>query len=146
MAKRKIWLGPIDNGVNGPLIVEGTAATAFLPGTLLTQSGTTLAVSSAANTVSVLPLFAAEISETEEGTISTAATVGDTAEAIQGRSGEFLNVRVATGQTVVKGSPMVSNGSGLLVVGTGAQTQHTIAFADEVVTTTATTLVRVRIA
>ena len=67
------------------------------------------------------------------------------------RSGEFLNVLVATGQTLIKGSPLSRNGAGLLKLAVtpatvGATSEEIAAFSDEAVTTSATTLVRVRVA
>lgn len=62
-------------------------------------------------------------------------------------SGALVNVRVATGQTVVRGSPLVSNGDGQLrVLNSGAATAEVpIMYAEEAITTTAdNTLVRAR--
>ena len=146
MAKRKIYLGPLDGGAEGRVLkVEGTAADAFLPGTLVERTGTTLATSNNAATVfNSECLIAREVPESEGGTIETAVTVGDTAEAIVLRSGEFANVRVATGQTVVLGSPLASNGAGLLRIAAVDGSEQILFYANEVITTTDTTLVEVR--
>jgi len=144
MAKNKIHLGNIDGPYREPLLVEGPAADAFVPGTLLERSGNNLATSNNAATVDSERLIAIEIPESEGGVITTAYTVGETAEAMVLRSGEFANVRVASSQTVVKGSPIISNGDGTFAVGTTALTNDILAYADEAVTTTAVTLVRVR--
>ena len=54
MAKRKIYLGPINSGLNGPLIVEGLAVDAFTPGELLVQSASGLATSALAAPSAIL--------------------------------------------------------------------------------------------
>lgn len=152
MAKRKIYLGPIDNGVNGPLIVEGLAVDAFTPGELLKQTASGLATSDiVATTFSSECLVASEISESEDGLITTAYTVGDTAEAISVRSGEFVNVVVAAGQNITtKGTPLSSNGDGTLKIAVvpatvGATSEQVLFYSDEIVNTGgATALVTVR--
>jgi len=145
MAKRKIWLGPVDNGVNGPLYVEG----AFTPGTLLKQTASGLATSDLtdANPTQTL-LLAKEIAESEGGDISTAATVGDTAIAVAVRSGEFANAKVAASQNITaKGVALASNGAGALKIAATDLTDHVIAYSDEIVNTGgAVALVRVRAA
>ena len=128
MAKRKIWLGPLNNGVNGPLMVEGLAIDAFTPGELLVQSASGLATASAAATV-----FG--------GTIATAYTVGDTATGIVVRSGEFVNVAVAASQNITKkGTPLSSNGNGTLKIAVtpatvGATSEQVLFYSDEIINT-----------
>ena len=142
MAKRKIWLGPLDNGVNGPLMVEGLAIDAFTPGELLVQSASGLATASAAATVfGAECIIAKEISEGEGGTIATAYTVGDTATGIVVRSGEFVNVAVAASQNITKkGTPLSSNGNGTLKIAVtpatvGATSEQVLFYSDEIINT-----------
>jgi hypothetical protein len=152
MAKRKIYLGAINSGLNGPLIAEGLAVDAFTPGELLVQTASGLATASAAATVfGAQCLIAKEISESEGGTIATAYTIGDTAEAIVARSGEFLNVAVAAGNNITsKGTPLSSNGDGTLKIAAtpatvGATSEQVLFFADEIINTgAAVALVQVR--
>jgi hypothetical protein len=152
MAKRKIYLGPVDSGVNGPLIVEGLAVDAFTPGELLEQTSAGLATSNNAATVfNSECLIAAEIPESEGGTISTPYTVGDTAKAIAVRSGEFVNVVVAAAQNITsKGVALSSNGDGTLKIAVvpatvGATSEQILFYSDEIVNTGgATALVTVR--
>ena len=145
--KRKIWLGPLDNGVNGPLLVEGLAVDAFTPGELLEQTSAGLATSNNAATVfNSECLVASEISEAEGGDITTAVTIGDTAEAIAVRSGEFVNVMVAASQNITtKGTGLASNGSGLLAIAATDGTEQILFYSDEIVNTGgAAALVQVR--
>ena len=137
MAKRKIYLGPVDSGVNGPLIVEGLAVDAFTPGELLEQTSAGLATSNNAATVfNSECLVASEISESEGGTISTAYTIGDTAEAIAVRSGEFVNVVVAASQNITsKGVALSSNGLGRLKIALTDGTEQVLFYSDEIVNT-----------
>ena len=71
--------------------------------------------------------------------------------AIAPRSGEFVNALVATGQTLIKGSPLARNGAGLLKLAVtpatvGATSEEIVGYADETITTVATILVCVRVA
>ena len=137
MAKRKIYLGPIDSGLNGPLIVEGLAVDAFTAGELLVQTASGLATSSIAATVfNSECLVASEISESEGGTIATAHIIGDTAEAIAVRSGEFVNVAVAASQNITsKGTALSSNGNGTLKIALTNGTEQVLFYSDEIVNT-----------
>jgi hypothetical protein len=147
MAKRKIYLGPINSGLNGALMVEGLAVDAFTPGELLVQTSSGLATSTLAATVFTSEcLLAKEIPESEEGIITTPYTVGDTATAIAVRSGEFANAVVAASQNITsKGVGLVSNGAGKLVIGAVDGTEQILFYSDEIVNTgAAATLVTVR--
>ena len=143
MAKRKIWLGPLDNGVNGPLLGSpGLVVDAFTAGELLVRTATGYATASAAATVfGAELLIAPEISESEGGLITTAYTVGDTVEPIVVRSGEFVNVAVAAGQNITsKGTPLSSNGDGTLKIAVtpatvGATSEQVLAHSDEIINT-----------
>ena len=153
MAKRKIWLGPLDNGVNGPLLGSpGLVVDAFTAGELLVNTAAGYATASAAATVFGQEcLIAQEISEGEGGTISTAYTVGDTVEPLIVRSGEFANVSVAAGNNITyKGTPLSSNANGTFKIavtpGTvGATSEQVMFYADEIINTgAAVALVQVR--
>ena len=137
MAKRKIYLGPVDSGVNGPLIVEGLAVDAFTAGELLEQTASGLATSNNAATVfNSECLVASEIPESEGGSITTAYTIGDTAEAIAVRSGEFVNVVVAAAQNITsKGVALSSNGDGKLKIALTNGTEQVLFYSDEIVNT-----------
>jgi len=77
-----------------------------------------------------------------DGGLTTDYQAGDTAQAYIPESGDMYQMLVATGQTVEQDSPLESDGAGLLTV--AADPATAVAFADEAVTTTATTPVRVR--
>ena len=83
--------------------------------------------------------------------VDDAWTINENMVAIQGRSGDFMNVLVATAMTLVAGDPLCSNAAGLLIkatvlTSTAVGAQAVLAYANETITTTATQLVSVRIA
>ena len=145
VGKRTIYVGAGANNTQ-PLNIEGIAVAATAAGSLMTQSASGLSKSGDAATVfGVLPVFA-DKDQLRSKSIDDAWTINENMIAIQGRSGDMLNVLVATGQTLVHGDPLVSNGAGLLTKGTGAGTQYVVCVADEAITTSGTELVRVKIA
>ncbi len=143
MAKRKIYLGPIDNGSNGALLGSpGLVVDAFTAGELLVRTATGYATASAAATVfGAECLIAQEISESEGGLITTPYTVGDTVEPLIVRSGEFVNASVAASQNITrKGTPLSSNGDGTLKIAVtpatvGATSEQVLFYSDEIVNT-----------
>ena len=97
------------------------------------------------------PLLIADKDQLRSKSVDDVWVTGENMVAILPRSGEILNALVATGQTLIVGSPLARNGSGLLKLATtpstvGATSEEIACFADEVITTTSTTLVRVRAA
>ncbi len=144
VGKRTIYVGPAGNQNSKPLNLEGIAIAAIAPGTFLTKSAAGLNASAAAATVfGNLPLFA-DKDQQRSRSVDDNWTINENMVSIQARSGEFLNVLVATGQTLIVGDPLVSNGAGLLIKGSSAGTQHVIAWSDEAIVTAATVLVRAR--
>jgi hypothetical protein len=143
MAKRKIYLGPINSGLNGPLLGSpGLVIDAFTAGELLVRTATGYATASAAATVfGAECLIAQEISESEGGLITTPYTVGDSVEPLIVRSGEFVNASVAASQNITrKGTPLSSNGDGTLKIavtpGTvGATSEQVLFYSEEIVNT-----------
>jgi hypothetical protein len=143
MAKRKIYLGPINSGLNGPLLGSpGLVIDAFTAGELLVRTATGYATASAAATVfGAECLIAQEISESEGGLITTAYTIGDSVEPLIVRSGEFVNASVAASQNITrKGTPLSSNGDGTLKIavtpGTvGATSEQVLFYSEEIVNT-----------
>ncbi len=143
--KRTIYVGAGANNAQ-PLNVEGVAVASTAPGTYMEQSSSGLTASNDASTVfNKLRLFA-DKDQLRSKSTDDAWAINENMVAIQGRSGDILNVLVATGQTLAIGDPLISNGAGLLTKGSGAGTQYCIAVADEALTTSGTTLVRVKIA
>jgi hypothetical protein len=151
IGKRVIYVGGAGDNNSTPRNVEGEAVSAVLPGTLLAESASGLDASAAsATTTSQLPLFA-DKDQLKSKSVDDAWTINQNMVAILGRSGDFLNVLVATGQTLSIGEALVSNGAGLLIAATdvvddAGGSQHIICYSDEALTTSGTTLVRVRIA
>ena len=137
MAKRKIYLGPLDNNVNGGLYVEGLAVDAFTPGELLERTSAGLATSNNAATLFGSEyIVAKEISESEGGDISTAYTIGDTAQGVKARSGELLNVMVAISQNInTSGKALSSNGDGTLKIAVLDGTEEILFYSEEIVNT-----------
>ena len=152
IGKRTIYVGAAGENNSKPMTVEGVAVAAHLPGTLLKQTASGLEAQDATATDrAALPLFADKDSMRQKS-VDDAWVINENMAAVLGRSGDILNVLVATGQTLAIGDALVSNGAGLLIKATDTVddgtdgSQYPIAFADEAVTTTATQLVRVRIA
>lgn len=139
--KRVIWVGPADGANQKPLNIEGVAVAATAPGTVMTQSSSGLSANANAATVTGYPLIVADKDQMRSKSVDDAWTINENMVAIKPRDGEYFNVLVATGQTLAVGSPLASNGAGLLVLATPA-TDYVLAYAEEAVTTTATQLVR----
>ena len=152
--KRTIYVGPVDGANQKPLNVEGVAVDAMLPGTVLKTSaaGAGLETSDVAATVfGEMPLIA-DKNQMQTKSVDDAWTIDENMVAIQPRSGELLNVLVATGQAITKRHmPLARNGAGLLKIAVtpatvGVTSEEIVAYSDEIITTVATTLVRVRFA
>ena len=143
MAKQKIYLGQADGSAT-PTLVEGLAVDAIVPGSLVERGASGLSTSNNAATVfNSECLVAQEIGSGRGAEITTAWTIGDTAQAVKVKSGEFVNVRVATGQTIVVGTALSSNGDGTLKLAITDGTEQILFYAEEAVTTSGVTLVTV---
>ena len=143
MAKQKIFLGKADGSAT-PTIVEGLAVDAIVPGSQVERGASGLSTCNNAATVfNTEALVAQELGSGRGGEITTAYTIGDTAQAVKVKSGELVNVRVATGQTIVVGTALSSNGDGTLKVAATDNTQQILFYAEEAVTTSGVTLVTV---
>lgn len=143
MAKQKIFLGQADGSAT-PLTVEGLAVDAFVPGTLVERSASGLSsCNNAATVFNTELLIAQEIGSGRGADITTAWTIGDTASAVKLRSGEFANVRVATGITLAVGSALASNGDGTLKLAAVDGTNQILCYSEEALTTSGVTLVTV---
>ena len=149
--KRVIFAGPADGSDHKPLNIEGIAVSAMLPGTFLKQTTSGLAVNDIAAIIFGEQTIIADKNQQQSKSVDDAWTINENMVAIAPRSGEFVNVLVATAQTLERGSPLARNGAGLLKLAVtpatvGATSEEIVGYADETITTTATTLVRVRIA
>lgn len=151
IGKRLIYVGPADGANHKPLNVEGKAITAIAPGTVVEQVATGLQINANAATVFGQELLVADKDQMRSLSVDDAWTIDENMVAIAARSGEFLNVLVVTGQALVSGVPLSLNGAGLLKIAVtpatvGVTSEQVLCYADETVTTTATQLVRVRVA
>ncbi len=135
----KTFLGSVHR--NQPEQYEATAGAVVTPGMLAISSGGELIPHDTAG-ASGFVYVAKELTANFGGGVDEDYAIGDTAQAYIPTSGDLYRMLVATGQTVVKDSPLESNGAGLLVVAT---TGDVIAYADEAAgTTDGTTPVRVK--
>lgn len=132
-------------------IIEGLAADAFKPGTLLKRSivsgNDTLATSTDADTVFGNQfLIADDQDQTKGGGEDKAVTVGNNVKAINVLPGDLVKVRVAASQNITgKGVALASNGDGTFKIAATDDTDHIFAVSEEVINVTAAgTLVLVR--
>lgn len=147
MAKHKIYLGPADDGHCHALRVEGLAVDAVLPGTLVKRVAGGLETSDKAATVFDSEVLIAEEYGSHVGQgVDDAYTIGDVCLSANLRSGEFANVRVATGNNLTsKGIALSSNGDGQFKIAATDGTEQVLLYADEIVNVTAdNTLVKAR--
>jgi hypothetical protein len=148
--KQTIYVG----GESGsyPFIVEGKAVAAIVPGTVVEAVSGGLQANANAATVFGQELLVADKDQQRSKLVTDAWTISENMVAIKANSGEILNVLVATGQTIsARGTPLSLNGAGLLKIAVtpatvGATSEQVLAYSDEIITTSGTTLVRVRVA
>lgn len=150
VGKRVIYVGPADGSNHKPLHVEGIATEANMyPGAVLDYAASSagLELMDDAATVFGKPLLVADKDSMRQKSVDTAWTINENMVAIQPRSGEMLNVRVITGQALVRGKALTRSAAtpGALVIAATDGTEEILCYADEVVTTTATQLVRVKV-
>lgn len=150
VGKRVIYVGPADDADHKPLCIEGIATEAgILPGAVVDYAAASagLELMDDAATVFGKPLLVANKDEMRGKSVDDAWTIDENMVAISPRSGEFLNVLVVTAQALVRGTALTRSAAtpGALVIAATDGTEEILCHADEVVTTTATQLVRVRI-
>lgn len=146
IGKRVIYAGPADGCDYKPLHVEGKAVAATAAGTVMKQTAAGLEASDIAATVFGQLLLVADKDTQRSKSVDDNWTINENMVAIQPRSGELLNVLVATGQNLDHGTALARDGAGLLTTALTNGTNEIVAYSDEDVTTSGTTLVRVRIA
>lgn len=149
IGKRVIFAGPADGSNQKPLTVEGVAVAAVAPGTVLKQTTSGLDVNDAAATVFGQLLLVADKDKMCQKTVADAWVIDENMVAIQPRSGEYLNVLVASGENItVPGTALTRDGAGLLAVAATDGTEEIVAYADELTggALAADTLIRVRVA
>jgi hypothetical protein len=146
--KRVIYVGPADDANHKPLTVEGVATEAgILPGAVLDYAAASagLELMDDAATVFGKPLMVANKDEMRSKSVDDAWTINENMVGIKPRSGELVNALVVTAQALVVGTPLTRSAvtPGALVIAATDGTEEILCFADEIVTTTATQLVRV---
>lgn len=139
--KRLIFVGPADGSDSKPLKVEGLAIAAHAPGLPVSLNAASTGFDAAAQSDNLF--MVADKDSMRQKSIDDAWVIAENMIAIQPRSGEKVNVLVVTAQALVRGTPLtVPAAGGALAVGTEA---NAVCWADEIVTTTATQLVTVRV-
>lgn len=148
-----IWLGPVDGPNSKPLLEEGECAeAAMIPGSVADYAAASAGfeLMDDAGTTVGKPLMVVNRKWHEGATITTAWTVGENMSVVKPRSGEFVQVQVVTGQALLRGTALMRSGTpGALTIATpldGTDVIEVVCHADEIVTTAATQLVRVRVA
>jgi len=150
LGKRTIFVGPADGANHKPLNLEGVATEAAAPGSVMDYAAASAGfeLMDDAATVFGKPLLVADKDQQRTKSVDDAWTVDENMVVIQPRSGEFLNVLCITGQALVRGTALTRSAAtpGALVIAATDGTEEILCYADEIVTTAATQLVRVRVA
>lgn len=142
MATNVIFRGSAENVK--PTQDEAIAAASTLPGTLLFKSSGEFAAFNTDGAGAGVKLYVADVDTLKQGSVTDAIASGDTLVAFEPKPGERYNMLVSTGQTIsALDTPLAADGAGLLRIGV-VGTDDIICYADEVITTTATTLVKVK--
>lgn len=151
ITKRVIFVGPADDSNHKPLNIEGVATEAgILPGSVIDYAAASagLELMDDAATVFGKPLLVADKDQMRSLSVDTAWAINENMVAIQPRSGEFVNVLVITAQALLKGTALTRSVAtpGALIIAATDGTEEILCTSDEIVTTAATELVRVRMA
>jgi hypothetical protein len=127
----KVHAGPVE--LPNPLLVEGLASAATLPGAIVVKNGADLDPGAADSAGQLL--FAKENGPGVGGHISDAFADGDTMEAYVARQGLYFRARLATGQTLAEGETLLERAASgrLTTLAEGVA----VAVVKETVTTTA---------
>lgn len=136
--RNKTFLGSVENNQPEQVELPGAAA-GILPGNLLLRASDEFKLHDGADAGG----FVYVAKEAPHGDTDRAYLADETVFAYRPKSGDYYQMLVATGQTLVVDSPLTSNGAGLLVLATPA-TDVVICYANEAITTTATTPVAVK--
>ena len=112
----KVFAGPVDQAK--PQVHERVCATAVLPGTAVIDSGSAFA-QAGANTAS--KILIAQDNYLAQSNVDTAYPAGDRVIAMEPLDEMFFNVRVPTGNSIARGTPLTTNSAGKFVVATTGQ-------------------------
>lgn len=137
----KIYAGPVTEVT--PQVQELPAAASTLPGCLIVAASEEFALAGAATTGKV---FVAQDNYFAQLGVDDAWAEGDTMIGMEMLDEQFFNVRVATGNNVVKGAALSPAANGLVAL--SGEGDKVIAYAEEAYNNTSGTsqLVRVRAA
>ena len=143
MAKNVIFRG--DATINRPVVEEAIGAVVLTPGNLMSKDASGEFIKHAtANGGGEEQLYIADGDFLLQKLVTANWAAGDSVRGFEPRPGERYHMLVATGQTIdVLDKPLTSTGTGLLDIATPA-TDDVLCYADEIITTTATTLVAVK--
>ena len=108
-------------------------AAGILPGNLLVETATGVAVNGTADDVPVRALFA-DLSVGDAGDITRAYTLGETVNYVSASKGSYITAILADGQAIAKGAELASAGDGS-VKAPAAAGVGVIGYATEAVTT-----------
>lgn len=135
----KIYAGPVSE--NLPQVRELPADVALLPGSILVATGGEFAYASAATLGKV---YIAQENYLAMEDVDTAYAVADTVLGMELLPEQFYNARVATGNSLVIGSPLTPGASGVLTL--ASTSDMIVAFSEETYNnnTGSVQLVRVR--
>ena len=150
LGKRVIFVGPADGANHKPLNFEGVATEAgILPGSVVDVASASAGLELADDAATVFGkiLMVADKDQQRSRSVDDAWTINENMVAITPRSGEFINVLVITAQTLVRGTPLARSATpGAMKASATDGTEQVDGFADEIITTSGTQLVRMRIA
>lgn len=130
---------------NPPSAMEALADAAIRPGALVEQTATGQAESNDAATVFGTQALFADRDFLQAKSVDDSWTSGEQVVSRKLPQDCVANVLVATGQAIArKGTGLSSNGDGTLKIALTDGTEKIVAYSDEIITTTAVTLVRVK--
>ena len=137
----KIYAGPVSE--NLPQVQELPADVAILPGSIITMSSGEFVLGTADTLGKV---FVAQDNYLALEGVDTAYAVGDRVLGLEMSDDQLFNVRVATGNSLVKGSALTPAASGVLAL--ASTSDMVVAFSEEAYNnnTGSVQLVRVRAA
>ena len=146
-SKRTIFVGPTDGAGHKPLHIEGVVQFGITPGTVMQEVISGLDPNMISATQFGEPLIIADIDRVKNKSVDADWINDESMVAILPRSGEFINILVATGQVLIRGDALSRDGNSLLRKAVTDSSEEIVGYADENITTTEPrTLVRVRIA
>jgi hypothetical protein len=118
----KIFAGPVDE--NKPQVQERICTTAVLPGTALIESGANFAQAGAN---AATKIYIAQDNYLALKDVETAWPANDRIIGMEPLDELFFNVRVPTGQNVLRGSELTTSAAGKFVLATAGQNVKMIA-------------------